>query len=305
MGDIAIVVAAYNAQDTLARAIESVRGLTDPDWQLVVVDDGSNDDTYAIATRFAQHESRISVVRQENAGTGMARNAGIRATTTEWIAYLDADDMLAPEWLTVMKRTMEQHSGYDIYCSNGWFVDADGGREPIFSSYEAREITLDDILRSCCILGGGALVNRQVLDGVGGFANIYWSEDYNLWVRLLVQGARAYATAEKLYLYHRAGDGRKSNNAYPRSDSVVQTLTHAIDTGTLTEAQEQIARAGIASAQQRPHMEAQKRHLRLAVTRIVGERYADIVMRTLHRFAWVVRPLRRRAARGRVERQRS
>ncbi len=85
---IAAVIPAYNAERIVAAAIESLQRQTVPPAEIIVVDDGSQDDTSAVATR-----AGARVIRQENRGPAAARNRGIAATTAEWIALLDADDV--------------------------------------------------------------------------------------------------------------------------------------------------------------------------------------------------------------------
>src|SRR5581483_888972 len=84
-----VIIPVYNGAATLARAIESVLGQSRPPSEVIVVDDGSTDETARIA---AAYDRFIKYVRQPNAGVGAARNAGARIASAEWLAFLDADD---------------------------------------------------------------------------------------------------------------------------------------------------------------------------------------------------------------------
>jgi len=90
---LGIVIAAYNAEATLARALESLKEQTVDSWHAVITDDGSLDNTYEVAQSFANEDARIEVFRQENQGMGSARNSAIAKLPTEikWCTYLDAD----------------------------------------------------------------------------------------------------------------------------------------------------------------------------------------------------------------------
>ena len=89
MKPISVIIPCYNSGTHLAQAIDSVLAQTCPASEIIVVDDGSTDDSPAIMARYGD---RIRVVRQANAGLPAARNAGIQAATGEWLAFLDADD---------------------------------------------------------------------------------------------------------------------------------------------------------------------------------------------------------------------
>jgi glycosyltransferase involved in cell wall biosynthesis len=89
---VSVVIPAYNAASVLPRAIESVLGQTSRPEEVIVVDDGSTDNTAQVAT---QYGPSITYIRQDNAGASAARNRGIAEATGEWIAFLDSDD----EWL--------------------------------------------------------------------------------------------------------------------------------------------------------------------------------------------------------------
>lgn len=98
---IGIVIPAYNAESFLAQTLESVRAQTRPDWELVVVDDGSADRSAEIAERYADSDTRIRLIRQGNCGTARSRNAGAAAIPedVDFALFLDHDDMLAPDAL--------------------------------------------------------------------------------------------------------------------------------------------------------------------------------------------------------------
>ena len=89
---VTFVVPAYNAYTVLPGALESLAAQTCGDWEAVVVDDGSSDDTYEVAEGFASADARFRVLKQANAGVSCARNAAIRAARGEYLAFLDADD---------------------------------------------------------------------------------------------------------------------------------------------------------------------------------------------------------------------
>ncbi len=107
---VSIVIPAYNADRFLADAIDSVRRQTFTEWELVVVDDGSLDSTTAVAEHYRATDSRVRTVRQENGGIAAARNRGadISDPTSEYIAFLDADDIWEPDLLAKLVGVLER-----------------------------------------------------------------------------------------------------------------------------------------------------------------------------------------------------
>lgn len=99
---VSIILPVYNAQSTVDRAIKSVQAQTMPDWELLLVDDGSKDESGTICDRWAQTDRRIRVFHTENRGASHARNVGLTQALGEWIAFLDSDDFYAPSFLERM-----------------------------------------------------------------------------------------------------------------------------------------------------------------------------------------------------------
>lgn len=293
---LAFVVAAYNAEQTLGRALDSVLRQQHDNWQLFVVDDGSADMTLHIARSYASQDGRIRVLSQENAGAGAARNAAIRLVDAEYTGYLDADDMLADNHVQTMLGLMAEFPGRDIYSSDGLFVFDDGSTELVFGYRHPTVVSLEDLLMECRILGGGALVRTAVLRALGGFREHMYGEDYDLWLRAVAAGYSHVASPEPLYIYHRCVKGQKSEDPEAGCDSAVNALTDLIDSGALTKDQQKRAKTAIANYLVGPRLEQQARRFRIAVERVVGSRLVGPVMRAIHSVSWSVRPLRRKLA---------
>lgn len=112
---IDIIVPVYNAKKYLAKCIRSIQKQTFTNWRLILVDDGSTDGCAEICDRFAVGDSRIFVVHQENKGLIGARKTGLANATSEFIAFVDADDLAEPEMLQKLLEAQEQYSA-DIVC---------------------------------------------------------------------------------------------------------------------------------------------------------------------------------------------
>lgn len=121
---VTVVVPAFNAEATLARTLDSVLKQTHVQLELVVVDDGSTDGTRAVADAFADADPRVRVLTQENLGLSEARNAGIRLARGAWITFLDSDDWVEPDYLSVPVACADRHEAEVVIF--GFFVDAEG-----------------------------------------------------------------------------------------------------------------------------------------------------------------------------------
>jgi len=127
---IAIIVPAYQAEGFLARALDSVLAQSDPDWTLLVVDDGSTDGTPAVAHDYAARDPvRIRMLTQANAGPGAARNRGMAAAAGDYVLFLDADDALMPEALAVLRADLRAHGPADLVFGGHAAVRLDGSRK--------------------------------------------------------------------------------------------------------------------------------------------------------------------------------
>lgn len=122
---VSVLIPAYRAEATLAATLDSVLAQSHPDIEIIVVDDGSPDATLAVARSYERHG--VTVIAQANAGASAARNVAYRASSGEWIQFLDADDVLAPDKIAVqMARLSTEPDGTVASAEWGWFVgDAD------------------------------------------------------------------------------------------------------------------------------------------------------------------------------------
>lgn len=103
---ISVIVPVYNAESYLDACLETLINQTDPDWEAILVDDGSTDISPRICDSWAEKDARIRVLHQKNAGVSAARNAGIEAAKGTYLAFLDSDDRLEPKFLEVLRKTL-------------------------------------------------------------------------------------------------------------------------------------------------------------------------------------------------------
>jgi peptidoglycan/xylan/chitin deacetylase (PgdA/CDA1 family)/ubiquinone/menaquinone biosynthesis C-methylase UbiE len=198
---VSVIIPAHNAAGTLAETLESLRIQTCTDWEAIVVDDGSSDETVAIAAGFAQKDHRVRVVSQPKAGVGAARNTGVGLARYEWLLFLDADDWLVPQYFERMTHVLVSDSGIDaVYCH--W---ARVARDGTLVSEDFRRQTGDmfsTFARGAVFPVHACIVRRAIVESVGGFdTSLRTCEDWDLWQRIARTGAQFGAIEEILALY--------------------------------------------------------------------------------------------------------
>jgi len=242
-----ITIPAYNAQATLARTIESVQAQTFPDWELVIVDDGSTDDTRSMAERFAREDARVHVVSQENRGSGGAYNTAVRSSRSDLLVVLSADDLLLPDHLAEFDACIRANPGASLFTSDGWYEYDDGRREaarPQARWSDPAECTLEELL-AACFYGVGAVYRREVFDAVGGFREGIYAEDYLFWLLALAHGFRHRHIATSLSV-HRRSEVQKSANAILMRETDLRAVTEVMGSGLLPAEQMAAARRSAA-----------------------------------------------------------
>lgn len=190
MARVSIVIPAYNAEAFLEDTIRSVQAQTLADWELVVVDDGSSDGTHALACSLAAAEPRMRVIRQANGGIARARNAGLAALApgTEFVIFLDNDDLWEPEALELLSAALDAHAECVSAYGNARSVDRQG--EPIpgdtleanlrrrrgvrdghVVDWSAGAHTDFSVLavNNCILTPGLHLARRRAVEQIGGF----------------------------------------------------------------------------------------------------------------------------------------
>jgi hypothetical protein len=196
-----VVIAAYDASDTISDAVESVLAQTVPATEIVVCDDGSHDDLDATLAPF---RARISFVRQQHAGEAAAKNNGAsHARGGDFIVFLDADDTFLPERLEALGELAAERPDLDILTTDA-FLEIDG--EVVRRCYEAGWTfeTHDQrgaILERNFIFGQVAVRRTRLLESGGFDPSISHGTDWDLWCRMLLDGSRVGLVDQPLARY--------------------------------------------------------------------------------------------------------
>ena len=172
-GLVTVIVPCFNYARYLRQCVESLSRQSYTQWECIIVDDGSTDDTSAVCAELGGSESRIRTIRQTNAGLSAARNAGIRRASGEFVQFLDADDLLQSEKLATHVGYLRAHAGVDIVAGNAAYVNerADG-RPRVWSSRPVEgdgAAALQALVYGNPLMVNSPLLRRQVFDLVGMF----------------------------------------------------------------------------------------------------------------------------------------
>lgn len=202
MATIDVLMPAYNAAATIEDAVNSLRAQTFPDFRLIVIDDGSADETPAILARLAALDPRIHVVRQQNAGIVEARNTALSHADAEFIACLDSDDISLPNRLEVTLAYLRAHPECVAVGSRVQHIDEAGN--PLTGTVQPgdpEEARVDTIpARDPYIIHSTLLTRRAEVEAVGGYRHVSFSEDTDLFWRLGERG-KLVILPETLALY--------------------------------------------------------------------------------------------------------
>ncbi len=181
---VSIITPVYNGSGTLPETVRSVLAQTYPDWELLIVDDGSSDDTAAVAGAFAAADPRIRVLHQTNQGCTAARNHGIREASGRYFCLLDSDDMWDPVFLESQIAYLKREK-VSLVCSGYRYVDQ-RSREIKSPAVPPPVLTYSGELRCChigCLTGvyDSAAAGRIFLDEkLHGYC-----DDYAFWLEIL------------------------------------------------------------------------------------------------------------------------
>lgn len=206
MSKVSIIIPVYNQGRFLSKALQSCLEQTHKELEIIVINDGSTDETPQVAQSF-QHHPNVKIIHQENRGLPEARNRGIQESDGEYICFLDSDDFYDSEKVQLQVEILDNNKAIDfVYCD---IVTVDETGKPVEEDYSvgsARTELSGDIFPSL-LLGGffpphTVMVRRSCLEKLGGFdPHLGGHADYELWLRLAASGCRAYYIDRKLAYY--------------------------------------------------------------------------------------------------------
>jgi glycosyltransferase involved in cell wall biosynthesis len=183
---VSVIIPTYNRVQYICEAIDSVLAQTYNNTEVIVVDDGSTDNTRDI---IQQYDSKVKYIFQNNAGPSAARNNGIKQSSGELIAFLDSDDIWLAEKLELQIELMRQSQYIGLVSCGIYIIDASGKiiSDPVIKgNYKNRKSFVKELMVHNIIGGGSAiLIKKECLNRIGLFNEDLWvGEDWNMWLRI-------------------------------------------------------------------------------------------------------------------------
>ena len=210
---VTIIIPCYNSEKTLERTFQSVCAQTMGDWSIVAVNDRSTDGTPEILAALAASDPRLTVVEGPGQGASAARNLGLEGVTTDFVAFLDADDLWEPERLAVFSRLFEARADVDIAYSRYAFFGEEPGDNHTLSTVPDTPLGVLDLMRENSVGTMSNLVmRRSALERAGLFReDITHGEDREWLVRAAARGLTINGIDETL-LHYRTSIGGLSTD---------------------------------------------------------------------------------------------
>lgn len=209
MSFVSIITPCYNAENYISQTIESVISQTYTDWEMLIIDDCSTDNSAKIVNEYCNKDSRIKYLKtpSPSGSPSQPRNIGIEKASGEYIAFLDADDIWLPEKLQKQINFIKSYNYKFIYSDYEKINDVGIRRNRIIKM--PVNVTFWDIIETCSIPCLTVLISSDTI-GTTRFKNIP-KEDFAFWLEILKKGIKAYNIGETLALYREQSQSRSAN----------------------------------------------------------------------------------------------
>jgi glycosyltransferase involved in cell wall biosynthesis len=192
---VSIVLPTYNRGKLIERPINSILKQTFENWELIIVDDGSDDDTYSIVNKYLMKNEKIRYLKQTNRKPPLAFNTGIQASIGEYITFIGSDDEYKSNHLEIRLNYFNEDKSLD-------FIH--GGLEVIGRPFVKDKNDLSrEIAISECVAGGTFIGKREIFLSLGGFQDLKYSDDSDFYERLLKTDYKIKKVDDPTYIYYR------------------------------------------------------------------------------------------------------
>ncbi len=229
---ISAIIPTFNRAHLLPRAVDSILSQTLPPHSVIIVDDGSTDGTEKLIKK---NYPEIKYLKQDNLGVSAARNAGITATSCEWLAFLDSDDEWLPEKLARQMEVLNLAPAMKICHSDEIWIRNGKRVNPLKKHSKSGGWMFKKALPICCISPSSAMIHRSVFDNVGLFEeSLPACEDYDLWLRVTSSYPVLYIS-EKLVVKHGGHQNQLSEKYWGMDRFRIQALENIILSGNLSD----------------------------------------------------------------------
>ena len=264
MSQVSIIIPVFNSEKSLPRCLNSIKAQTYDDFEVIMVNDGSTDNSAQICAEYCKEDSRFKLFNQENSGPSVARNKGIEEAASKYLSFVDSDDWIEPDFIEQFYNAAEETDADLTICS--YVVESNNGSEKRKSSYSkpglyegqaCREIALNSICgrtKGICAFSVVRFIKREIFKTTGYMFNmkVHRSEDYLLWTQIAFKVNRVCMITDK-HLYHYVMNEESITHSYikdcwkmvktifdelrstlPQEDEVIKNLNYAFIIRTYT-----------------------------------------------------------------------
>lgn len=206
---VSVIMPAYNSERYITDAIESVVQQTYTNWELIVIDDGSSDDTVRRIEEQAAKDLRIRFYKNEkNIGVSETRNKAISLANGEWIAFLDSDDIWEPLKIEKQMRSASDNNYYFLFTGSAFI--AENGERLSWIMPVPHKVSYKMLLKQNVISCSSVLIKKELIYEIG-MHNDNTHEDFALWLKTLKKGIEAYGVNEPLLIYRLSNKSKSGN----------------------------------------------------------------------------------------------
>jgi len=180
---VSVIIPSYNRAHYIKETIDSILAQTYKNFEIIVIDDGSSDNTREVLEAY---KDRISYFYQENQGVASTRNRGVEEARGEYVSFLDCDDIWFPEKLEKQIEYVNEHPHVALVCAEVHIINSDGKFVKHVKRDESLPLTFENLFEQSLVHVPTTIVKRQVILALGGFdPTVAISDDYDLWLRLI------------------------------------------------------------------------------------------------------------------------
>ncbi len=238
---VSVVIPSYNSAAFLPDAVESVLKQDYKNIEVIVINDGSTDDTEKVMKPFFKNK-RVRYLYQENSGQAAARNKGIRICTGDYVAFLDADDLWTPNKLSLQLPVFNLSATIGVVYTNVAHIDVNGNRIQSPRRQFHNGFITDKLLIDNFVTGMASIVKKQCFDEIGLFdETLPMGVDWDLWLRISTR--YEFHFLNKVTYLYRQWDGQMSKNFLTRYECAIRIMDnflskhdHLLDEKTIKEA---------------------------------------------------------------------
>ena len=226
---ISVVIPAYNAAVFLPEVIQSVMEQSYSEWELLVIDDGSTDNTATLVSDYSQSDSRVRLISKENGGVSVARNLGTEIAKGELIAFLDSDDLWLKDKLSVHVDYMKSHPQVGVSFSRVELIESDGSTTNKLTDNIVDTLKPQDLFYSNpTVTTSNLVIRKSVFQELDGFdTSMQYNEDIDLLFRLAIQNHWKIEGIDQVLVQYRLHSSGLSSTLKKMEEGWVTLMTKA------------------------------------------------------------------------------